>query len=113
MNKSPNAIRSITFYYTTDVNQPRQNLAQGSLNNSELVQIDSVTTQVEIENPIFLAMALNKYTPPVELPPVENEIQFQWNTESVSPGEYFICAVTADGYNQTTFCSLAPVQVLP
>jgi len=113
MNKSPDAIRSITFYYTADVSQLTQNLANGSFVNSKLNQTDLVMTQVETANPIFLPMALNKYTPPVELPPVENEIQFLWDTASVPPGEYFICAVTSDGYNQTTFCSQSPVQVLP
>jgi hypothetical protein len=80
---------------------------------SKTPQADLNPAQGEALDEIFLPLVFNKYAPPFVLPPVENEIKFLWDTKSVTPGEYYICAVTFDGYNQTTFCSHAPVQVKP
>jgi hypothetical protein len=113
MNKSPDRIQSITFYYTTDVNQPTQHPADGSMVVSKTPQADMNPAQDEALDKIFLPLVFNKYAPPIVLPPVENEIKFLWDTKSVAPGEYYVCAVTFDGYNQTTFCSHAPVQIKP
>jgi hypothetical protein len=112
MNKSPDAIQSITFYYTTNVNHPKQNLAEGSIVVPEAAQ-DTRVQKLEAAHQVFLPVVNRNYAPPIELPPVENEIQFVWHTASVVPGEYHICAVSTDGYNMTTFCSEAPVKVLP
>jgi hypothetical protein len=42
---------------------------------------------------------------------LEADITYSWNTASVPDGEYYICARASDGYNQSTFCSEAPVKV--
>jgi hypothetical protein len=49
----------------------------------------------------------------LEFPPVENGVNFSWNTASVTPGEYYPCVVLDDGFNQATYCSDAPVKVIP
>jgi hypothetical protein len=36
-----------------------------------------------------------------------------WDTAGVSSGRYYVCAVAKDGYNTTTWCSDAPVNVVP
>ena len=111
MNKSPTTISAITFYYTNDLNQPTQHLAQGT----RKVENQETTNQPALAGTyqIFIPVVQNRYAPPIELPSVDNEILFQWDTSSVAPGEYYTCAVTSDGYNQTTFCSEAPVKILP
>ncbi|MFN2303002.1 MAG: hypothetical protein ACK2TV_04645, partial [Anaerolineales bacterium] len=113
LNKLPSAIRSIVFYYTTDTKQPTQNLAKDSSVVENIIGEDVEIPMLEGAARIFIPAAMDKYTPPVELPQVENEIRFDWDTDSVAPGEYYICAVTKDDYNTTTFCSEAPVQVIP
>ena len=113
MNKSPDNIQSIKFYYTTNISQSKQNLANGAFPTEETQLESTIGLSIELKNPIYIPLVFERYSPPVVLPQVENEIQYLWNTESVIPGEYFICAVTSDGYNQTTFCSQVPVRVLP
>jgi hypothetical protein len=36
---------------------------------------------------------------------------FRWDTDGVSPGEYYLCAQPWDGLNLTAYCSKAPVKV--
>lgn len=42
---------------------------------------------------------------------VPGDLNYLWDTANVSPGTYYICALTDDGLNQATFCSEAPVIV--
>lgn len=71
------------------------------------------------------------YTPPEPCPPagpyrvylpgtmngtsdsidISGDKTYEWDTASVSPGEYYICAQVYDDYNQATFCSEATVTV--
>jgi len=48
---------------------------------------------------------------PSDLPGVANELSFNWDTRSVSPGEYTICVQVSDDHNEATYCSEAPVEV--
>jgi hypothetical protein len=113
MNKAPETIETITFYYTDDLSDPTQHLAQGGAPSQVQQTGGAQKLGPQAANQVFLPFVGKRYSPPITLPSVENEIRFDWKTNAVVPGEYYICAVTADGYNQTTFCSQAPVQVLP
>lgn len=112
MNKSPAEIQAITFYYTDDLEQPTQNLIQGSAFQTAAPSQASPLAQPEGSNfIIYLPLVTNKFMGPP--PPVENEILQYWDTSQVTPGTYYICATSNDGHNQTTLCSDAPIQVLP
>ncbi len=39
------------------------------------------------------------------------DLNYIWDTASIVPGTYYVCAVTNDGLNQATFCSEAPVTI--
>jgi len=111
MSKSVDTIQSITYYYTTDVRQPTQHPAEGNEVVQGVMEPANSVQVTEAPYQIFLPMSNSKFVPPVTLAPVENEIRYQWDTSSVPVGEYYLCAVTSDGYNRTTVCSQAPVQV--
>ena len=98
-NKPPGGIAT-SFYYTSDpVNDPFQ-------------------------------QSMNPYSPsPVPTPgpyaiylPItmrgsqgggQNLVWFTWDTAGVSPyDDYYACVQADDGYNQTTYCSTAPMEVV-
>lgn len=111
MNEDPYSLSSISFYYTDDPNQPTQMPVQSASANSEQAQ---PAPDAQIDSPrLLLPIVMTNYAAPYQPPPVENEVLFWWDTGSVNPGTYYLCVVADDGYNQTTFCSDAPVQVLP
>jgi hypothetical protein len=117
LNKSPGTIQQIQFYYTDNINNPTrfpagEHLMQPSMGTLLMTASDSEVSVVG-DYQIFLPVVMQKYTEVIPPPTVENEILFWWDTSSVPPGEYYTCAVTSDGYNQTTFCSEAPVKILP
>jgi hypothetical protein len=104
VNKPVEQILSLEFYYTTDRAVPTQKRA------------DTYPTSpgMSLSNRVYLPFVGSGFQEPqYVLPPVENAIVYYWDTRSVNPGQYYICTVADDGYNQTTFCSKAPVNVIP
>jgi hypothetical protein len=100
LNKDSAELSSITFYYTTDPqNNPTQNLA-----------LDASSSPAPTPSgPYFI------YQPLVFRDYREGDLPkgliFHWDTSSVVPGIYYICAVVQDTYNQGTYCSQAPVEI--
>lgn len=113
LNKPPSQIVTSKYFYTNDLNNPKQHVASqklaigaediGSLTSSE--SILAGTNRVMV--PIIL-----KHFVPVDLPPAANQVVYQWDTASVSPGDYYVCAELFDGVNIALYCSEAPVKVV-
>jgi len=90
----------INFYYTNDLGNPTQHPLQ-IYAPTEPAQTDTSGTKMFmplIFNPLPEYMESSKYV--------------HWDTYGVAAGQYYICAVANDGYNQTTFCSDAPVKLV-
>lgn len=100
LNKPPQQVPTLSFYYTTDRQQPTQNRASAYQSS-----VPGPTGRF----PIYLPLVVQNFDP--FLPPVTNGVTFLWDTTSVQTGQYYLCVVANDGYNQTTFCSAAPVAV--
>lgn len=91
----------INFYYTNDLANPTQHPLEVYAPTGP-AQTDAGYTKMFmplIFNPLPEYMESSKYV--------------HWDTDDVAPGQYYICAVANDGYNQTTFCSDAPVKLVP
>jgi hypothetical protein len=121
LNKAPGDGLNATFYYTDDLSDPTKYPASGQMGPGALPA--SAPATAPTPSPAeFQAKALpvRAYIPVVtrnfyqlEFPPVENGVNFSWNTASVAPGEYYPCVLLEDELNQATYCSEAPVKVLP
>jgi hypothetical protein len=117
LNKAPGDDLDATFYYTDDLSEPTKYPASGQMAASTLAAAEPAPVPGEVE---VKKLAIQAYIPFVsrnyyqlEFPPVENGVNFSWNTASVTPGEYYHCVVLDDGFNQATYCSDAPVKVIP
>ncbi|MBN2146113.1 MAG: hypothetical protein JW726_01950 [Anaerolineales bacterium] len=99
LSKAYEELESLTFYYTTDPNQPTQYAAQ-----------PYVPPYLDGEYLRYLPLTLLG-APSVELPPPEADLIFKWDTTSAPAGNYYVCAQADDGYNVTHYCSQAPVAV--
>ncbi len=96
LNKDmPNS--QVDFFYTNNLSDPTQNPVSTPILSTQ----DTLAV-----NPIFLPLIYN-YLPEY----IEGSQNIPWDTSGATPGEYYICAVANDGYNQTTFCSDAPVKL--
>jgi hypothetical protein len=117
LNKPPQEIKEVTFYYTDDLSQPTKfpaeafSQAASTGASPETVAPESGQVQFAVNSRIFLPMSLRNYSD-LKFTPVPNGVNFGWNTASVSPGEYHVCAVVEDSYNQATYCSEAAMQVI-
>ncbi|WP_141508758.1 hypothetical protein [Candidatus Chloroploca asiatica] len=102
LNKAPAAVQA-TFYYTTDRANPRQNLA-ARVGGGAVPLPDPTKSQV------FLPVLSRPSTssPPI---PVENQLDFTWDTTGVNRGTYYLCADLFDATNGSVQCSLVPVIV--
>jgi len=99
LNRPP-AGMTLAFFYTTTPANPTQSPAQ------------LYTPPAPPMGPfqLFLPLLMKNY-PTFDTFP-ETDVTYLWNTTNVSPGVYYICAQTNDGYNAATYCSEAPVQVI-
>jgi len=112
LNKSPQEIKKVTFYYTDDLSQPTKFPAEAfSQATFTGASPQSGQAQFAVNSRIFLPMSLRNYSD-LKFTPLPNGVNFGWNTASVSPGEYHVCAVVEDSYNQATYCSEAAMQVI-
>ncbi len=117
LNKDPSTLVYIDFYYTTSRSQPQQTYIGRASPGGLLVPAQppapaetgpnldtSLATQL-----LYIPLLLrNPTTFPALLP---NQVRYLWDTSAVVPGEYYLCGVSNDGLNQTTFCSMAPLQI--
>ncbi len=88
----------LTFYYTTDpVGDPFQSVA-----------MPYTVTPPPSSDPFLLYLPLVSR----DYNPVPNEVAFMWDTGGVAPSTYYICVTANDGYNEASYCSEAPVDVL-
>lgn len=89
----------LDFYYTDDPGNPTQH---------PVLVADAPLGPLEVD-------AAKKFFLPFMLKPMPEYMEISqslpWDTSGAAPGEYYICAVANDGYNQTTFCSEAPVKL--
>jgi hypothetical protein len=102
LNKQPSEV-TLTFYYTTDLSQPTQNIAGAY-----------TKTISSGPNKYYLPYITNSdpnYDPFVIQIPAD--VTLLWDTSGVNPREYYICAQANDGYNQAIYCSHAPIQINP
>lgn len=101
VNLDPAALRSITFYYTTNPAQPTQNQAVPYAPPAPA----PVTGDYKIYLPTVARFGSNGAP--------GNPLSFNWDTTSVTRGTYFVCATADTGRNAATYCSETPVVVLP
>lgn len=100
LNKPLTELKTIDFFYTDNPSNPTQHLA-GSY-TATISQAE--TGQYRAYLPMTRTSGSNG------LPGYP--FTYHWNTSGVPAGEYFICTRTDDGYQQTTYCSQAPVQII-
>ncbi len=99
LNVPSEQLSSITYYYTNNRDNPTQSQAYSPPANP-----------LPGHSPlIYLPMIVSPANEPLD---GEADLVFEWDTSQVSPGEYYICAISGDGHNQSLFCSDAPVQVI-
>jgi hypothetical protein len=118
LNKTPETSFEIEFYYTDDLSKPTKYRASGSsIGNALNGPVEPVAAPVQIEGKNARTLAYIPFVSrnfyQLDFPPVDNGINFSWDTSSVSPGEYHACVLIEDGYNRATFCSESPIKVLP
>ncbi|RMH87399.1 MAG: hypothetical protein D6681_15165 [Calditrichaeota bacterium] len=90
---------NVSLYYTSDPqNQPAQH---------SVVLYTPPAPPSPGPNDVYLPVVMN-ITDSFNVP---GDLNYLWDTTSVFPGTYYICALTDDGLNQATFCSEAPVIV--
>ena len=110
-------IRSTDFYYTDDPNFPTQHPAAEYTNLSKVHNLNGTHVfenkpqTAQMLQTLLLPITTNDYVPS-DLPGVVNEINYDWDTGSVAPGDYYICVKVNDGINEATYCSEATVEVI-
>lgn len=97
LNKPPAGV-ALNYYYTTTTQQPTQHSA---------LQYTGSSSPPAGPSLLFLPMVFRNFSTGAA-----NGISYLWDTGTVTPGQYYICVVANDGYNTTTFCSDAPLNVL-
>lgn len=103
LNKPASELQSLSFYYTDTPANPEQHPA-GSVLALQSPLVSGPHT-------IFLPLLQKpSFDPFVDQLPAD--VTFAWNTANVPAGQYYICAKANDGYNQSIYCSPAPVQVV-
>ncbi len=103
INLPLSSIDAIRFYYTTNRNQPTQNLAQ------RYGAGGAPGPTVPSTNSVYLPMVTRGMQNPV----VGNPLNFEWDTTNVTPGSYYICSALEVSTETFTYCSETPVVVLP
>jgi hypothetical protein len=103
LNKfSPNDSFDVDLFYTTNVNDPDQHAVVLYTPPPAAPSLPSGPYT------IFLPGIMNGIADSFGL---EADLKYQWDTASVTPGEYYICAQVSDNYNSGTFCSEATITI--
>jgi hypothetical protein len=100
LNVPKEQLASITYFYTNDLGNPTQRLA-----NSSPPRFSSPDAPFGLFLPLTISLA------PITTAAGPADVVFEWDTSTVNLGEYYICAQADDGYNQSIYCSDAPIQV--
>jgi hypothetical protein len=103
LNKPVSELQSLSFYYTDNPANPEQHPAQ----STTTMQAFLANGPIKIYLPFLRKPSLDPF-----LDQLPADATFNWNTSGVPAGQYYICAKANDGYNQSTYCSPAPVQVV-
>jgi len=85
---------SVTLFYTSDIDVPKQNLAV-------------ITPDMDPQGPYFVYLPLLMGG----IGAGGGDTLFYWDTTDVSPGSYYICGEFPDGLNSPVFCSRATILV--
>lgn len=105
LNKPQNEISTISFYYTSSLNSPKQNLAIAY--NPGVVPIPPANSTV------YLPLIVKSYGD-LFVGSLEANVLFKWNTTTVIANVYYICAEITDVHNaKAIYCSEAAVTVTP
>lgn len=116
LNKLPKQITSIQYFYTTDLNNPTQHVAQ------EFTQTSFFQDTIAGESygygnlsnnnqQITMLPMLVKNHIPSDLPGMAHEVAYHWDTSRVGGGEYYTCVQVSDNLNVATYCSETPVLI--
>ena len=101
LNRPAGDLTGYQFYYTTDRSNPTETRALR-------YSVRTVTGPFHIFLPMIAtpggAVATGDTFPSADL-------KFLWDTTSVSPNTYYICAVLSISPNTSTYCSDTPIQV--
>lgn len=97
-------LTTLDLYYTTDRSQPAQHPA-------------ARYTPPTISGPhlFFLPLTLRLPAPSYSDPfiaALPADSVYWWDTTSVSPGTYYVCAVAGDAHTVAAYCSQAPFQIV-
>jgi hypothetical protein len=118
LNKPSKGLSRIDFYYTNNLSQPTQHKADGKIlsgqsqgANPEAAVLQPAETAGLGRNRVILPLVMANFVE-IDFPPLTDGVNFSWSTSNVSPGEYYLCTVVGDAYNQATYCSEAPIQVV-
>jgi hypothetical protein len=102
LNVPKEQLHSINFYYTNNLDNPTQHQAYSP---------PPISQPPDDSFRLFMPVIVSLFsTPSSGYPPAD--VNFDWDTSMVNPGQYYICALANDGYNQSTYCSDAPIQVI-
>ena len=85
----------LSFYYTSDLANPTQHA---------VIQSSSITPSTG---------PYSSYFPYITTGSGESDYTTKWVTNGIGSGNYYICVVATDGFNTTTTCSDAPVNIHP
>lgn len=113
LDRSPDELKEVNFFYTTNPNLPTQNLAvtlSDSSSSSQTTNNGPALSTIGGNFRLYLPLSVSRFYT-LNFKPVTNGVNFAWDTSSVPPGEYYICALVKDDLNQATYCSISPVQV--
>jgi hypothetical protein len=115
LNKIPSEIASTQFYYTNDLSNPTQHIANEMINSSNVLNLENTQSSgkmsLNFQQVLTLPLSMKDYVPS-DIPGIANELPFNWETSNVNPGEYHICVRVNDRYNEAIYCSEAPIQVV-
>jgi hypothetical protein len=104
LNTPVSELTTLDLYYTTDRAQPAQHPAARYMPTT-------------ISGPFlqFIPMALRLPVPSLRDPFIDAlsaDVVYWWDTASVSPGTYYVCAVAGDAHTSAAYCSQAPFQIV-
>lgn len=102
LNKPLKEIGGIQYYFTTDPKKPLQ--------FSALRYNNQIVSSLNAAHHLYLPGILNT-RPVLPFDSSTPDVRFNWDTSSVSPGTYYICAKVSDSKNESISCSEAPVQI--
>lgn len=99
-NKTPEELNELEFFYTSD----RTNPLMHRIESAKSVQGAPAATAGPYS--IYLSVALRggSSSQPAAF-------TYNWSTANIPSGEYYICVQAEDDFNESVFCSQAPLQV--